>query len=109
MNTKQDKLAAIKKLKSAIKNVGESQGWICLLLKPFIGQGELGEFINTWPLHSGNYFFPVPSPIKGKNEEDIFYISVAKERLWTNNEYGDLRRDLARHIINELKKEIEND
>lgn len=109
MNTKQAKIEAIKELEHALRHGGETRNGICVLLMPFISKGELGKIINTWAHHSGDDLYPVPSIVEGETAEDWYYISLSKNRLWAPNEYGDLRRDLARHIINELTKEIEND
>ena len=106
MITKQDKIEAIKELEHVLRHSGETRNGICVLLKPFISKDELGKIMKTWPRHSGNDLFPVPSIVEGETEEDWYYISLSKNRLWAPNEYGDLRRDLAHHIINELTKEI---
>jgi hypothetical protein len=80
---------------------------------------ELTPYFITWPMFSGSTRYPVPyvgkvldclgNEVKFKESEGL---SVRAERayifggyLWLG-EYGDLRKNLLDHIINELEKEL---
>ena len=63
------------------------------------------EFFTSWGHFSRNIFYPVPSP-DDKSPKVVFWDT---EDLY-EGEYGDLRRDLARHLARvffEIAKENE--
>lgn len=53
----------------------------------------------TWPHFSGSYSYPVPDPEKCMDSDAAFY----QNNKWEGT-YGELRLDLARHILQEISK-----
>jgi hypothetical protein len=89
----------------AIKNswVGttdENDG-ICLNIAKY-GHDDIHQYFTTWEHYSGEIEFPVPSTIEGVSPEAIY---MQSNSVW-EGEYGELRKDLLDHIINELIKEL---
>jgi len=59
---------------------------------------KISDMAHTWPHHSGDACYPV----EGNSLQ--FHRHVNK---WVN-EYGRLRKDLLKHLIKTLEKELEN-
>lgn len=71
--------------------------WICY-------DGYLTSLFMSWPKFSGVPAYPVPYP----DCESATYAYNATAMLW-EGAYGDLRRELLDHCINELEKELGSD
>ena len=59
---------------------------------------ELRSLFCSWPKYSGRLVFPVPHPKLSPAEAFSAVLD-----LWVG-EYGDLRRELLNHLIQELSK-----
>ena len=55
-----------------------------------------------WPSYSGNALFPVPHPKKTPNRG-----YMEESNVW-KGEYGELRKELAAWLADELEKELES-
>ena len=73
----------------------------------------LHSMFKTWKHYSHNPMFPIPNPKsyaitksgKRKAAEKAYYDAMSHFGLmYGNNAYADLRRDLAQHLINEIKQ-----
>ncbi len=63
---------------------------------------EYNKYFLTWKHFSGDDLYPVPSPNKK------YYPSICYSKridMWTGK-YGELRKDLCKHIIKQLSKEM---
>lgn len=56
---------------------------------------------SDWPKFSGNHSFPVPHPDYEGSE--YAYCYLVEDNMWTNDEYGDSRRQLCIWLSNEIK------
>lgn len=98
-------LKALIKTKAAPTNVGICGNvskniqinWICYC-------DYLTSLFMSWPKFSGTSSYPVPCP----DCESASYAYNATVMLW-EGEYGDLRRELLDHCIDELEKELRSD
>jgi hypothetical protein len=71
---------------------------------------EMDNIYASWDKFSGRHCYPVPAPICEDAVEDItcpegmydYYIDHNLD-MW-EGAYGDLRKDLCRHVANELRK-----
>jgi len=79
-------------------------GGICLELKRKLGvkYEELFPYFKSWEHYSGNIVYPVPATNKKYSVIEQFDYT---QNLWIR-EQGKLRRDLCRHIANEMEKEL---
>lgn len=82
---------------------------ICLNINRagFAGSDALvREYCKDWPHFSGNERYPVRSPI-ADNAGRLTGAFKAYDtyRLWGNSKYGNMRRDLCRHIATKLREE----
>lgn len=56
-----------------------------------------------WPEHSGDGYYPVPSPDARMRAED-YYLQASRVQMWLPGEpYADARLRLLRFVIDELK------
>lgn len=73
-----------------------------------IGKGSafvaIQPYIQTWPANSGNDYYPIRSQEQGYSASEYYSKCKEDESHWTGD-YGDLRKDLLNHIINEIRKE----
>lgn len=62
----------------------------------------LRMYFETWKHYSGNTIFPVPDP-----EGNVSPVSIysSTRNMWVGK-YGELRKDLVRHILAETKPRI---
>ena len=98
----------IKLLKSLLKVKAcpyQDRG-ICGSLPMYFDRGRLlFSLFKAWPKFSGTLNFPVPHPTEPFSAASAYYFARDK---W-EGEYGDLRRELLDHCINELEKELGSD
>jgi len=79
---------------------------ICVNFLNATGQGVLEasfsweEIVKSWPKFSGNTIYPVPSTLPHQHPAKAFGFT---SDMW-NGAYGELRKELLQHIINELKR-----
>ncbi len=59
----------------------------------------LKSYFKSWKHFSGNCIFPVEGNF-------VRYQEHSRTRHYLNTKYGKLRLDLAKHILNELKKDF---
>lgn len=62
-------------------------------------------YCKSWEHYSGIISYPVPAPDGGCPKE-VFW-RRPRENNWGDNPYGNLRRDLCRHIAKCLREEYE--
>lgn len=97
-------LKALIKTKAAPTNVGICGNVNKHIQASWLGYGDcLTSLFMSWPKYSGNSAYPVPHP---DCESDCAY--NATTMMW-EGAYGDLRRELLDHCINELEKELGSD
>jgi len=77
---------------------------VCLELRErfSIGHIELEQFFASWKHRSNDPVYPVPSGNKKYDAYKYYYYSNNK---WGGKQ-GKLRRDLCRHIADEMEKEL---
>ena len=73
---------------------------LCRLLE----DGDLEPYFLSWDHYSENSYYPVPHP-NGGCEEAIFDEDCSWEHRYTGP-YGELRLDLARHILKQMESEL---
>jgi len=101
---KKDRLKVIDALGQLLKgNIPETSEGICSNVGKITGIHccYYNEHFITWKHYSGSFAFPVPKTRGWRDEQSIYFSS---HNVWINK-YGELRKDLCRHIIRELKKE----
>jgi len=81
---------------------------ICVNFLNITGQSTLDvlpweDVVKSWPKFSGNSIYPVPSLISRQCPSQAFKYAID---MW-NGAYGELRKELLQHIINELKRYAE--
>lgn len=64
---------------------------------------DLIRFFVTWEYYSGDHYYPVPDPAGLLSAQEKY--EESRESLW-EGKYGELRLDLARHILAEIGKEM---
>jgi len=78
---------------------------ICVNFLNATGQSTLDAFpwedvVRSWPKFSGSSIYPIPSPIPQQPPAEAYDYAVD---MW-DGPYGELRKELLQHIINELKR-----
>lgn len=100
----------------AIEAIGDATRGICFHIEHLVGIKYLRKPFRSWEHYSGNIDYPVPT-VAGLVEDD-WYVLPGEEALELNTaahaylykdnkysgEYGALRRDLARHIREDLEQ-----
>lgn len=65
---------------------------------------KIYRHFETWDKFSGNKFYPILSE---KKDPMYAYNDCLNEGdMWPDNEYGDSRRDLCRHLAEKIKEEL---
>jgi len=72
----------------------EHDGW-------YYSEDLLHELFETWPKFSGDIEYPVPSDLEDESPRNAYDM---RANLWVGA-YGDLRKELLDHCINELEGE----
>ena len=75
---------------------------ICSNVEGIEDHYTLCKYFETWKHYSGNTIFPVPDPEGNVSPANIYSIT---RNMWAGN-YGELRKDLVRHILAETKPNI---
>ena len=102
-------LKALIKTKAAPTNVGICGNVSKNIQTHWIGYGDyLTSLFMSWPKFSGTSSYPVPYPDCESDCESATYAYNATTMMW-EGAYGDLRRELLDHCINELEKELGSD
>ena len=73
---------------------------ICYALFDRFGSEMPTYTFKSWPKFTGNLLYPVPL------EDEDPKMAYDYKDLWSNDDYGDNRRELCLHIASELRKEI---
>jgi hypothetical protein len=87
--------------KNSWGGITDENDGICLNIAKY-GHDDIHQYFTTWERYSGEIEFPVPSTIEGVSPEAIY---MQTNSVW-EGAYGDLRKNLLDHIINELIKEL---
>lgn len=83
---------------------------LCYVLRPWVPYSYLHEVFKSWEYYTGSDEYPVP-PTKVHQLTDT-ELKVAAGTLYFSSdnkyegEYGELRRDLARHIREDLEVQL---
>jgi hypothetical protein len=71
---------------------------------------QMDNIYASWDKFSGKYCYPVPTPacedgIEGITcPEEMYDYYINNDLNMWEGDYGDLRKDLCRHVANELRK-----
>ena len=68
---------------------------------PLNGSDFITPFLESWDHYTGSSMYPVPHD--DLHSMDAYHLS---NDLWGNSPYGDMRRDLCRHIAMKIREEI---
>ena len=94
---------AIRVLKKQLKSDEPRNTGICEILGQYYPIMEIEKLMRDWPKHSGSYVYPVPHDYYDPGT--AYHRGIQFEKLWsTEDRYGQLRRDLTRHVIRKLRK-----
>ena len=64
---------------------------------------SLISYFVTWEYYTGDHYYPVPDPAGLLSAQEKY--DESRESLW-EGAYGELRLDLARHMLAEVRKEV---
>lgn len=64
---------------------------------------KLDELFVLWDKHSGDFDYPIPSPLCGISPGSYYAITNNK---WSNDEYGQNRKELNQFCIDYLKEAL---
>lgn len=109
---KQDLLNALLQIQD--KPIDKSAG-ICYNVEKSMGydsredrfktENILEGLFKSWPLFSGSIVYPVPDP--DGFDPGCAFMEASDEDMW-EGAYGNLRKELLQHCIDELQKELCN-